>query len=283
MKEPGELARHARGRRPRRRRLRVHPVARARGPHRARGGARRSSARCASAAPRSPSFPLDRRGRGARRAAARRRRATSAIPREHARDRRHGLPAWTATARTARARSPRATLGDEAVEVYELVLRGAGGVAGRGARRARRVARWTRWRATASTRPATASTSATAWATAWASRCTRRRAWRQTAEDALAAGNVVTVEPGVYLPGEFGVRIEDLVIVTDDGSRGAEPLPQAADHARRVEPAAELGEQRHHPGQEDRHHRARLDHPDHLHVRYQSTRAPTMESSGGPR
>jgi Xaa-Pro aminopeptidase len=35
--------------------------------------------------------------------------------------------------------------------------------------------------------------------------------------DTLAAGNVVTVEPGVYLPGRFGIRIEDDVIVTDDG------------------------------------------------------------------
>ena len=35
--------------------------------------------------------------------------------------------------------------------------------------------------------------------------------------DTLAAGNIVTVEPGVYLPGRFGIRIEDDVIVTEDG------------------------------------------------------------------
>jgi Xaa-Pro aminopeptidase len=35
--------------------------------------------------------------------------------------------------------------------------------------------------------------------------------------DTLVAGNVVTVEPGVYLPGRFGIRIEDDVIVTADG------------------------------------------------------------------
>ena len=37
----------------------------------------------------------------------------------------------------------------------------------------------------------------------------------KTAEGELAAGNAVTVEPGVYVPGHVGVRIEDLVIVTD--------------------------------------------------------------------
>lgn len=39
----------------------------------------------------------------------------------------------------------------------------------------------------------------------------------QTAEGELVRGNVVTIEPGVYLPGRFGVRIEDLVVVRDDG------------------------------------------------------------------
>ncbi len=46
-------------------------------------------------------------------------------------------------------------------------------------------------------------------------------------EDVLAANDVVTVEPGVYVPGKFGIRIEDLVVVTDDGHRNLSSLPKS--------------------------------------------------------
>ena len=36
-------------------------------------------------------------------------------------------------------------------------------------------------------------------------------------EETLLAGMVVTVEPGIYLPGDWGIRIEDTVLVKEEG------------------------------------------------------------------
>ena len=38
-------------------------------------------------------------------------------------------------------------------------------------------------------------------------------------KEKLAAGMVITVEPGAYFAGEFGVRIEDMVAVTREGAQ----------------------------------------------------------------
>jgi Xaa-Pro aminopeptidase len=50
---------------------------------------------------------------------------------------------------------------------------------------------------------------------------------RTAPDDPLLAGNVVTVEPGVYLPGVLGVRIEDLVVVGEDSHEVLTSLPKA--------------------------------------------------------
>jgi Xaa-Pro aminopeptidase len=43
----------------------------------------------------------------------------------------------------------------------------------------------------------------------------------------LVPGMVVTIEPGVYLAGQFGIRIEDMVAVTQSGSQVLTPAPKA--------------------------------------------------------
>jgi Xaa-Pro aminopeptidase len=43
----------------------------------------------------------------------------------------------------------------------------------------------------------------------------------------LQAGMVVTIEPGIYLAGQFGIRIEDMVAVTRTGGQVLTPAPKA--------------------------------------------------------
>ena len=45
-------------------------------------------------------------------------------------------------------------------------------------------------------------------------------------ESVLKAGMVITDEPGIYLPGKFGVRIEDMILITEDGYENLAESPK---------------------------------------------------------
>lgn len=47
----------------------------------------------------------------------------------------------------------------------------------------------------------------------------------------LVAGNIVTIEPGVYFPGSGGIRTEDMGLVTEDGAEILSSLPKSLDSA----------------------------------------------------
>ena len=45
-------------------------------------------------------------------------------------------------------------------------------------------------------------------------------------EKLLRAGNIISAEPGIYIPGRFGVRIEDMLCITPDGCRDLTNAPK---------------------------------------------------------
>ncbi|WP_306372254.1 M24 family metallopeptidase [Rhizobium tibeticum] len=47
-----------------------------------------------------------------------------------------------------------------------------------------------------------------------------------TSETALEEGMVFSIEPGIYLPCRFGIRLEDIVILREDGPEILSALPR---------------------------------------------------------
>ena len=91
--------------------------------------------------------------------------------------------------------------------------------------RAKRRAKWTK-------RPARCSENAGArtgilripLATGLDWRSTSRRVLAKQQPERLEPGMVITIEPGIYVPGKGGIRIEDMVVVTRSGRQVLTPV-----------------------------------------------------------
>ena len=46
-----------------------------------------------------------------------------------------------------------------------------------------------------------------------------RPTWSKGETSPIVPGMCFSIEPGIYLPDRFGVRIEDIVVATEDGAR----------------------------------------------------------------
>jgi Xaa-Pro aminopeptidase len=53
-----------------------------------------------------------------------------------------------------------------------------------------------------------------------------------TSETVLEEGMVFSIEPGIYLPGRFGIRLEEIVILREDGPEILSSLPRDVHVAR---------------------------------------------------
>ena len=49
----------------------------------------------------------------------------------------------------------------------------------------------------------------------------------RTSKDTLPAGAVISAEPGIYLPGRYGVRVEDVIYITETGCENITNLPKS--------------------------------------------------------